>query len=131
MKKFWQMLVGITREAWCAICFYAVSSVYIVGIVVGAALPYVMYAVGQYAALSRGSVGFGGEVAIPVLVGIVVYYMKAIGNKSGKGRDMPVPAKRFTTVDDDGEVTVERARVDEMILYVADVEDYLARRGML
>ena len=57
--------------------------------------------------------------------------MKAIGNRAGKGASIPMPSKRFTEVDGDGEVTVEQSRLTELILYTADLEDWFAKRGML
>lgn len=44
-------------------------------------------------------------------------------------RDFPVPSKRFTTEYRDGEVTVENSRLQEMIIYVCDVEDWLESSG--
>ena len=41
----------------------------------------------------------------------------------------PVPTKRFTTESRDGEVTVENSRLQEMIIYVCDVEDWLESSG--
>lgn len=41
----------------------------------------------------------------------------------------PVPAKRFTSESKDGEVSVERSRLQEMILYVSEVEDWLESSG--
>lgn len=43
--------------------------------------------------------------------------------------DFPIPAKRFTTEYRDGEVTVENSRLQEMIIYVSDVEDWLESSG--
>ena len=41
----------------------------------------------------------------------------------------PVPSKRFTSESRDGEVTVENSRLQEMIIYVCDVEDWLESSG--
>ena len=41
----------------------------------------------------------------------------------------PVPAKRFTSESRDGEVSVEKNRLQEMILYVSEVEDWLESSG--
>lgn len=41
----------------------------------------------------------------------------------------PVPTKRFTTEYRDGEVTIENGRLQEMIIYVCDVEDWLESSG--
>lgn len=122
---------AITYEAWCAVKYAIVYNVYNAAAIVSAALPYAMYAMGQSMALERGYFHFGAEIVVPILVGLVTYYAKEISNRSGKGKTVPMPARRFTTVDDDGEVTVDQARLHEMILYVADLEDWFAKRGML
>ena len=41
----------------------------------------------------------------------------------------PVPAKRFTSESEDGEVSIEKNRLQEMILYVSEVEDWLESSG--
>lgn len=94
-------------------------------------VPYGMYIIGQNVALSRGHVGFGGELLIPVVVFVVTYYMREYANRKNKGARIPVPDTRFTTVDDDGEVSIRNDRVQELILYLADLEDWMERKGML
>ena len=99
--------------------------------IIAIVLPYAMYVIGQHVALDRGKFAIGSEVFIPVLVTIVVYYLREVANHNNKGTRIPVPRKRFTEVSDDGEVTVERNRLQELLLYVADLEDWLHSRGML
>ena len=41
----------------------------------------------------------------------------------------PVPVKRFTSESGDGEVSIEKNRLQEMILYVSEVEDWLESSG--
>lgn len=41
----------------------------------------------------------------------------------------PVPHKRFTSESGDGEVSIEKNRLQEMILYVSEVEDWLESSG--
>ena len=41
----------------------------------------------------------------------------------------PVPVKRFTSESKDGEVSIEKNRLQEMILYVSEVEDWLESSG--
>ena len=43
--------------------------------------------------------------------------------------DFPIPPKRFTTESGDGEVSIEKNRLQEMILYVSEVEDWLESSG--
>ena len=97
--------------------------------IIAIVLPYAMYVIGQHMALDRGKFAIGSEVLIPVLVTIVVHYLRDVANN--KGTRIPVPRKRFTEVSDDGEVTVERNRLQELLLYVADLEDWLHSKGML
>lgn len=68
-----------------------------------------------------------------VFVALFLYskVLQAVANATGCGDSFPVPVKRFTTVDEDGVVSVENDRLQEMILYVADVEDYLERKWQL
>lgn len=99
--------------------------------IIAIVLPYAMYVIGQHVALDRGKFAIGSEVFIPVLVTIVVHYLREVANRNNKGTRIPVPRKRFTEVSDDGEVTVERNRLQELLLYVADLEDWLHSKGML
>ena len=93
-------------------------------------LPYIMYLIGQYVFKERGRIALGGELFIPIIIFILIWFINSYANKIGKGSTVPVPHKRFTEIDED-EVTVEHERIQEMILYVADVEDYLERKGLL
>lgn len=70
-------------------------------------------------------------VVVLILVQSATSYTKKLMESMGKGNDVPVPRKRFTTVDEDGEVTVRVDRTQELILYVCDLEDYLERKGKL
>ena len=93
--------------------------------------PYLMYYLGQKLYIQRGEAVIGGELFIPLLFAIFVYYLKELSNYNNKGNAIPVPERRFTTVDDDGEVTVNNDRLEEMILYMADLEDYLERKRLI
>ena len=94
-------------------------------------LPYVMYIVGQNVCATRGYLDIGGELLIPIAFCIITYILRSYANKIGKGTTIPVPNKRFTEVDDDGEVSIQNNRIQELILYLADLEDWLERKGLL
>lgn len=94
-------------------------------------LPYMMYIIGQNVCITRGYFAFGGEIFIPIMFYMIIYVLRSYANKIGKGTTIPVPEKRFTEVDDYGEVSVENNRVQELILYLADLEDWLERKGLL
>lgn len=69
---------------------------------------------------------------ITAIACIAIDAVKCILKRKGlSASSVPVPSKRFTEVDEDGMVSVEQCRLQEMIVYVADVEDYLERFGRL
>lgn len=86
-----------------------------------------MYMIGQ----RTYKIKLNEELLIPIVVFIMIYLVNSYANKIGKGITIPVPDKRFTEVDDDGEVSVENRRIQELLLYTADLEDWLERKGML
>lgn len=69
--------------------------------------------------------------ALSVLWPILALFLKGYSDRIGKGDVVPMPMKRFTSKEEDGLVTVRQDRVQEMILYLADVEDWLERKGMM
>ena len=93
--------------------------------------PYLMYLIANYNITVRRRFAVGSEILIPVIIMIIVYYLRSFSNKLGKGSTVPVPKERFTEIDEDGEVSVRNDRVQELILYLADLEDWMERKGML
>ena len=61
--------------------------------------------------------------------GICFIASKYLKYSEVEDRGFPVPPKRFTSESRDGEVTVENSRLQEMIIYVCDVEDWLESSG--
>lgn len=70
-------------------------------------------------------------LSIPIIFYIIIFFLKSYANKIGKGESIPSPSKRFTSVREDGEVSIESERIQELILYLADLEDWLEKRGRL
>lgn len=69
---------------------------------------------------------------IPIVLYMIASFIKYYSNIIGKGDICPIPNKRFTEIDEEsGMVSVENSRIQEMLLYVADIEDYLERKGYL
>lgn len=93
--------------------------------------PFVMLLVGEYAYADRGYWAVGGEVILPFVFVIAGFALKSYARVSGTDHsDIPVPYRRFTKVDyNSGQVDVEYDRVQEMILYMADLEDWFDRNG--
>ena len=87
-------------------------------------LPFLMFFIGSY-----GVTWLGCELLIPVFAFVLIHLMRQYANKIGKGIAIPLPMERFTECQGDGEVNVQYARLQEMILYMADLEDWLKRNG--
>ena len=132
MKRALRLVAEATKSLIGEIAYALKFNARYLAILVETACPFGMYFIGQRLALSRGYITVGGEVVLPIIVILVVYYMKEISSRLNKGTRIPIPARRFTEVDHEtGEVNVHQDRVQELILYVADIEDWLERKGWL
>ena len=96
-----------------------------------ALLPMIGYVLGQFAGIKRGQFAMGGEMLLIIVLVFFALFLIGMANRSGNGDEFPVPYERFTNDDGDGEVTVPHSKVNEMILYLADVENFLERKGLL
>jgi hypothetical protein len=90
-----------------------------------------MLFIGEYVYADRGCWAIGGEALLPFVFVIAGFMLKSYARVSGNDySDIPVPYNRFTEVDyDSGQVEVENKRLQEMILYMADLEDWFDRNG--
>lgn len=131
MRSFMMLIGEIIVEAFTRVVNFFKSNLIVFANILVLLCPYVMYFLGQKVAIDIGDFSIGPEIIIPLAVSVLIYILKSIANKIGKGITIPVPNKRFTEVDDDGEVNVEVKRTQELILYMADLEDWLERKGLL
>lgn len=131
MKKFLRIIGEITGEILVAVSYFIKSNLRHLATFLSVILPYIMYLIGQEVALNRGKLAFGGEIFVPIVFGALIFYVRSIANKLKKGVAIPLPDERFTKVEDDGEVTIENKRIQELILYLADLEDWFERKGLL
>lgn len=131
MKNLFKILFDVTIEAFCNFTYFIKNNLITFANILSVTLPYIMYILGQMFAIERKELSVGIEIIIPVVFIISIYYLKSIANKLGKGTTIPVPSKRFTQVEKDGEVSIEDKRLQELILYIADLEDWAERKGLL
>lgn len=89
--------------------------------------PYFCLWLGQHCYMIRGNFSIGSEWLLPIIVFIIFCYSKRFLRRIGKGNTIPVPESRFTRVDDDGEINVDKGRIEELLVYMADLEDWLER----
>ena len=125
-----EVLKEMLKDFYFTLCEMIKSNLRVYAKIMNVVLPYLMFFIGEYVFDKRGSYQMGGEMFIPIIIFIIIWFMKSYANKIGKGITIPVPGKRFTDISDD-EVQVEHSRLQELILYVADVEDWLERKGLL
>lgn len=131
MRKAFGILAEVTYEAYCSFKYFIKSNLITFANTLNLILPFAMYFIGQHAVHIRNETIIGYEIFIPVIFIILIYYLRSAANKIGKGMTVPVPEKRFTEADADGEVSIETNRIQELILYMADLEDWMERKGLL
>ena len=130
-RGFLRIIAEIIIDAIRGILLFITNNLRNFANIIWLAAPYVMLFIGQVVYKERGYITVGGELFIPIMFLIVVHIIRSFANKIGKGITVPTPAKRFTEVDDDGEVNIRNDRLQELILYTADLEDWLERKGLL
>ena len=131
MKRFFSIMGAIIVDVVRAVDYFITSNLRNFTWILNFILPYLMYIIGQNVYSTRGYFGIGGELFIPIVFCVITYVLRSYANKIGKGTTIPIPDKRFTEVDDYGEVSIPNNRIQELILYLADLEDWLERKGLL
>lgn len=131
-SKFVKITHDILVEVWYTIIDVIGSNLRNLVFILRAGLPYLMWYMGVYLYRQRGKFVVGGEIFVPLVVFIVTYFIRQFANRIGKGERIPIPEKRFTELgEEDGEYTVETNRIEEMILYMSNLEDWMQRKGLL
>jgi len=125
MKRFLSIFLEVTYDAFRNIGNFITNNMLNFANILNLLLPFAMYFVGKQ------EMSIDIWILFPIIPMILVYYAKNIANKIGKGITVPIPEKRFTEIGDEGEVSVENERLQEMLLYMADLEDWLQRKGLL
>ena len=123
--KFIRITKEILIDAYYTIIYVAEKNINNLSNMLLFCLPYIMYFLG------KGKIEINKYMIIPVVMFLIIMFLKTYANKIGKGSTIPIPERRFTEVDEDGEVSVEVSRTQELLLWTADVEDWLHRKGLL
>lgn len=131
-SKFVRITIDIIREFIYELLDVIGNNLKNMVFILRATLPYIMLFLGVYLYKERGRFAVGGEFFIPIIVFVVTNYMRQYANRLGKGERIPIPDKRFTEPgEEDGEYSVETNRLQEMIIYMSNLEDWLQRKGLL
>lgn len=131
MKRFINVTKDIISDIIYSVLYFIENNLRNFAVLINFALPYLMLFIGQYVYDFRDKYALGGELFVPLIVFFVSYLLNSYANRFGKGISVPIPEKRFTELGDDGEVSIPVDRENEMILYMADLEDWLERKGLL
>ena len=91
--------------------------------------PFVTGILAAVMTAQRGYLAFGGEYVLAILMLIIGSVLRYLGGEDGQGTGIPVPPRRYTTRDRSGDVSINEGDLNEVILYLADLEDNLEANG--
>lgn len=92
-------------------------------------IPYIYAYISILLYRDRNSFIIGYEVLIPIIAYIILSVLNSFLNKINRGNDIPIPRERFTTLNDNGNVSVDNSSINDIILYLYDLEEYLKSKG--
>lgn len=130
MKNIWIITMEILSDIVYNVLLFVENNLRNFATLIYMLLPYAMMLIGQYVYDYRDKYSIGGEAFIPLIAMSIIYLLNQYANRLGRGVTIPVPRTRFTSVDEDGEVTIDVERINELLLYTADLEDWIERKGL-
>lgn len=92
-------------------------------------IPYIYAYISILLYKDRNSFIIGYEVLIPIIAYIILSVLNSFLNKINRGYDIPIPRERFTILNDNGNVSVDNSSINDIILYLYDLEEYLKSKG--
>jgi len=132
MKILLNSLKNGLRDLYHELTYYIKSNLKVLGFILLISNPYVTLIYGYSLIVRRNwEIRFGGELLIPIIMFIASYLLSTLANTYNKGSSVPVPARRFTEVIDDNDIVINQDDIQEIILYLNEVENYLERKGKL
>lgn len=131
MNRAWNIVKEIIIDMLYTMAYFLTSNMRNFANVLSVSCPYLMYFLGQHIQTGGYKFVYSYYLIIPIVIVLITYFLHSIANKTGKGNACPVPVRRFTDVSEDGEVSIEHSRLQEMLLYMADLEDWMERKNML
>ena len=120
-----KVLLSVITDIWNNIRNFVLNNLKNFSFLMNFILPFVICILNEYEVLD-----FKYLFGIIILVDTFSFLFSKVADKIGKGSTVPVPVKRFTKVDEFDEVTIENSRIQELILYMADLEDWLDKKGL-
>lgn len=90
-------------------------------------LPFALYIYG------KGHFEFDPILLLPLLIWYLAAMFDIIDHRKGRSKysDIPVPINRFTFDEGDGEISIKKERLEELLLYMGDLEDWLEKKKLI
>lgn len=92
-------------------------------------IPYIYAYISILLYRERNVFIIGYEALFPIIAYIILSLLNNFLNKINRGYDIPLPRERFTTLNDNGNVSIDNSSVNDIILYLYDLEEYLKSKG--
>ena len=131
-------MLDVVLETICELFTTVIRAIYnsfetVANIILYVFLPYSMFYIGQYFySLENKFITIDLILLLPIITYIIIYIIKGILKKTGNSKStMPIPKHRFTVLIDDDEVVIKKGMLNELILYVYDLEEWLERKGKI
>lgn len=119
-----EYLVDRTYFGWLRFWNWFKKHMRTIGIVGLVCLPVIAMAFGDEFYFAGQGLQMGTTNASLLFLEYAFCLLIVLSGMAGSPKDMPLPKKRFTKHDDD-ETYIEESRVQELILYMEDLEDWL------
>ena len=83
--------------------------------------------------IARTDLSLVGMSLVSCVLVICVKYIREVGYKLNHvtERGFPIPLQRYTNRDENGFISIKEEEMQEAMLYLCDVEDYLKSKGWL
>ena len=122
-KRIMDILLSTLLELLLDIKYEFIESLDKIAIVIQVLIPVI---------LSRVDCGIVIILIVSILFTLSVRYIKEVSYKINNvtDRGFPVPSKRYTNVDENGFIGVEEDLMQEAILYLFEIEEYIKRKGL-
>lgn len=94
-----------------------------------AVTPFLFLWLGIDGMTKRGYFAWGGEWFLGLFWVLTIWALRSYARHTNRSAYMPIPIQRFTRLDTDGSYSIAQDRLYELIIFVADYEDWLERQG--
>lgn len=125
LVSFGRLIIGATGDVIRSIIYFIDNNLSYISVILEIALPYlILY---KEVDIKKNE----WFAVVPVLYLFIVFVLRRISIRRNKGYVFPIPKKRFTKDVGNGEIQIDEKDLQEVILYLNDVENFLEKNNML